>query len=484
MEIRFKQHVKMKMALDNRMVIDACVRNENKGDTVYRFLNVDNNGSFEWRTLGNCGMFKAVKDSNRVYPRMADSLIWDYQKNTWKDSDGDGILDFDEINRFKSDYQSADTDGDSIDDKTEIWSYTRLEYFPKDNNGVREERFADIDRDGIRAEQDEDSDGGGLKDGEEDLNHNGMQDEGETSSFDSYDDGYSGYSTSNFDYFTLYAFHHLSINDGVKCYDSADSLGTLCNIAAAGTSGHYTVSIGVKATVGNVYSRGDFMLRSRSSIDTLFLTTPLDDTVRNKQNVNEILESYVQAPFYRNARLPFQDVVWKLKWPVAGYLSSYTSQKNDIVIKSGDTLQLKNGGHYSFVKVESGGTLVIAPGEIWVNEIQLHDNSRLLYSNPYKASILHVCGNFTWRAKIQNQDYLAVAQHFKLIQHSRQNMFVDNIFAGTIFAPTSNVILGQSNKVFYGAVIANDITVHQYSQIYHVPFFNDKATPYITAGLK
>ena len=63
-------------------------------------------------------------------------------------------------------------------------------------------------------------------------------------------------------------------------------------------------------------------------------------------------------------------------------------------------------------------------------------------------------------------------------------MFVDNIFAGTIFAPTSNVILGQSNKLFYGTVIANDITVHQYSRIYHIPFSNEESTIYITAGLK
>lgn len=466
------------------MVIDACVRNLNNGDTICRYLNTDNNGTYEWRKLKDLSESKAIKDKHNVHPKPADSLIWDYKNNTWKDSDGDGILDFDEINRFKSDYQSADTDGDGIDDKTEIWSYTRLEFFPKNNNGVTEEKFADIDKDGFRAERDEDSDGGGLKDGEEDLNHNGIQDEGETHPFDNFDDRYSDYSTSNFDYFTLYAFHHLSINDGVKCYDSADSLGALCNIAAASSSGHYTISIGSKATVGNVYSRGDFMLRSHSSIDSLFLTTPLDDIVRNQQNHNEILENHVQAPFYRKAKTTIQDSVWKLKWPITGILSNYTLQKKDIVIKSGDTLQLKNGDHYSFIKIESGGTLIINPGETWVNEIQLHDNSRLLYSNPYKASILHVCGNFTWRAKIQNQDYLTIAQHFKLIQHSKQNMFVDNIFAGTIFAPTSNVILGQSNKIFYGTVIANDITVHQYSRIYHIPFSNEKSTIYITAGLK
>ena len=63
-------------------------------------------------------------------------------------------------------------------------------------------------------------------------------------------------------------------------------------------------------------------------------------------------------------------------------------------------------------------------------------------------------------------------------------MFIDNVFAGTIIAPTSNVILGQSNKIFYGAVIANDITVHQYSRIYHILFSSEEPITYITAGLK
>ena len=465
------------------MVIDACVRNLNNGDTICRYLNTDNNGTFEWRKLKDYVESKAVKDKGNVHPRLADTLIWDYQKNTWKDSDGDGILDFDEIYRFKSNYQSADTDGDGIDDKTEIWSYTRLEYFPPNNKGVTEEKFADIDGDGIRAERDEDSDGGGLKDGEEDLNHNGIRDEGETHPYNKYDDYYSDYSTSNFDYFTLYAFHHLSINDGVKCYNSTDSLGALCNIAAASNSGHYTISIGSKAVVGNVYSRGDYMLRSNSSVDTLFLTTNLSDTMKIL-STGEVLDIFVQPPIKRTKKDKISDSLWKTQWHIAAILGEFISIIRERVVQSGDTLQLKNGDHYSFIKVESGGTLVINPGEIWVNEIQLHDNSRLLYSNPYKASILHVCGNFTWRAKIQNQDYLTIAQHFKLIQHSKQNMFVDNIFAGTIFAPTSNVILGQSNKLFYGTVIANDITVHQYSRIYHIPFSNEESTIYITAGLK
>jgi hypothetical protein len=99
----------------------------------------------------------------------------------WMDSDGDGIVDFDEINRFHTDPYKADTDGDGIDDKTEIRSYTFLSDDSFDSLDVRK---PNADGDGLRAELDPDSDNDGFADGLEDLNHNGKIDLGETDPFD------------------------------------------------------------------------------------------------------------------------------------------------------------------------------------------------------------------------------------------------------------------------------------------------------------
>ena len=82
-----------------------------------------------------------------------------------RDSDGDGLCDFDEIMRFHTLETERDTDGDGIDDKTEVWSYK----FGKGFVG----RSADSDGDGVRTELDEDRDDDGCEDGEEDRNHNG-----------------------------------------------------------------------------------------------------------------------------------------------------------------------------------------------------------------------------------------------------------------------------------------------------------------------
>jgi hypothetical protein len=103
----------------------------------------------------------------------------------WKDSDGDGIVDFDEINRFHTDPLNSDTDGDGIDDKTEIRSYTFLNNDTFDSKDIRK---PDPDEDGLRAELDPDSDNGGLPDGLEDLNRNGKVDQGETDPLDPSDD--------------------------------------------------------------------------------------------------------------------------------------------------------------------------------------------------------------------------------------------------------------------------------------------------------
>ncbi|MCP5520828.1 MAG: hypothetical protein H7A46_04705 [Verrucomicrobiales bacterium] len=83
----------------------------------------------------------------------------------FQDSDGDGMCDLDEEDRFPTDRLKPDADGDGITDKIEVWSY-------KFGRG-RVARTADSDGDGLRAEEDDDSDGDGCLDGAEDRNHDG-----------------------------------------------------------------------------------------------------------------------------------------------------------------------------------------------------------------------------------------------------------------------------------------------------------------------
>lgn len=109
------------------------------------------------------------------------------EPTVWADSDGDGVYDFDEVNRFHTDPDRVDTDSDGISDKQEIISYT---FLPNQNYDSDDQRKPDLDSDDLRAELDEDSDGGGVHDGSEDKNGNGFYEPtlGETDPLKSSDD--------------------------------------------------------------------------------------------------------------------------------------------------------------------------------------------------------------------------------------------------------------------------------------------------------
>jgi hypothetical protein len=67
-------------------------------------------------------------------------MIKSDEDEVWTDTDGDGIVDFDEIQRFKTDLNNPDTDGDGIWDKIEIQSYLHnWDWYIQTINALREE---------------------------------------------------------------------------------------------------------------------------------------------------------------------------------------------------------------------------------------------------------------------------------------------------------------------------------------------------------
>jgi len=101
--------------------------------------------------------------------------------DTMDDSDGDGLVDFDERNRFGTSPSNPDSDGDGVTDKADMREYVF------NNTGQYSRRATDFDGDGLPKERDPDNDrrrNDGSPDGCEDANHNGRLDAGETSNFD------------------------------------------------------------------------------------------------------------------------------------------------------------------------------------------------------------------------------------------------------------------------------------------------------------
>lgn len=116
-----------------------------------------------------------------------------------QDTDGDGVVDFDEVERFKTNPRNVDTDADGVHDKQDIRAGVfELEYqlgyawSPGSNPG------RDFDEDGLPTELDADSDWpykgnsngvqDGCLDGDEDTNGDGVHQGNESSNFNPSDD--------------------------------------------------------------------------------------------------------------------------------------------------------------------------------------------------------------------------------------------------------------------------------------------------------
>jgi hypothetical protein len=108
------------------------------------------------------------------------------ESEMWTDYDGDGIMDFDEQNRFACDHQVYDTDYDKVPDKNDIRDYvfqldTSVTGAPELVYSWRNPRALPTSE---RKENNRDRDGDGCSDGREDKNKNGIEEPGETSNFD------------------------------------------------------------------------------------------------------------------------------------------------------------------------------------------------------------------------------------------------------------------------------------------------------------
>ena len=436
------------------MLLDAY-RISLSGRMDVRVLNTDNDGTAEWRVLKSSALkgFVAATVSGNV--RESDSRIH-------TDSDGDGLMDYDEIERFGTDPDNPDSDGDGIGDKTEIFSYTvRDTVTDKDSStwkiGLTQLTYADIDGDGLRAELDFDSDGGGKADGEEDKNKNGLKGSDESDVYDADDDSTPieiGLDVPGI--LTLYAREHLSVNDGVRCRQNSKN----CDIASKSKDSAYAVSIGRSAYVRRVSSKGGVFFRDYATVTGNVRVYSLPEKVLNLEKQNNarfdkafILQLETLWP-YRVAELPTTPNAGQVAKEIA-YNESYT---------------LKDGDRFQTLKVHPGGTLFVEPGEMYIGNIQLESGSKVLFINPGMQTILHLNGGVIWRARTLNDDLEKVARGFKLIQYGSETMTVEGMWAGTIFAPNADLVLGQSSKKLYGRFLGKNVTVHQYTQVYGIPF--------------
>lgn len=436
------------------------------GDTLIRIANTDNFGSTRYTPLKTHSGEYLIQAVYIEYEIPEQFLKTDEAYSVYKDSDGDGICDFDEEHRFHTDWNLADTDGDGVSDFAEVYSYTIRSPIVV-GRGFSPPDFVDADGDGLRPEVDEDSDGDGKKDGEEDKNGNGIYEPvlGES---DPYFDERVGSSSELLQdlpgNITLYARRILYFNDNSTCGNPVT--GALCQIAAEGSLSSVAVNLGARASVGNIFSKGKVWLRNASKAQNIQIYS---DSSLSYKNEDPILTAQNESKY--SHFLVQKENLWPYVYDerVADYETSHWKDK---IIFAGTVDTIQNGDSIGLLKVEPGAVLYISVGEIFVGDIQLESGAFVRFTSPGDSTILHLDGNFIWRASLDvpSDTMQLIAKGFKVIGHGSNSMNVDGEWAGTIFAPNGSVVLCQTVKTAYGRFLADYISVHQSAKIHSVAF--------------
>lgn len=260
---------------------------------------------------------------------------------------------------------------------------------------------------------------------------------------------------------TIYSLEAIRVNDRTICRDGEG----YCKIASESGRIDFAVNVGVESIVGDVYSCGGVWLRSRSQVhgDIYIYSKPFNES-----------SVYAQEGAVYNSSMPpvgnFNEWPYKNVWDNKPHPIDGIESAPPLIVAAGQEKTLGNGDMYSKVKVESGATLKIMPGEIKVGDIQFESGSTITFTNPGQRTVIQAEGNFIWRTTISNEDKELVARGFKLIQNSDKEVNIEGDWAGTIHAARSSLVMGQTKKIMYGRFLAKLVTMHQESRIYRVDF--------------
>lgn len=473
------------------MLIYGYVGDATKYAFYYAFS--DNEGNTETSLTYNAQVQSYfIPDVTYGNVEMSNSLVH-------SDSDGDGITDFEEETRFGTDVFYIDTDNDGIEDKREIYncmmnasSGGAIGYGGVYNNELDYDLFCirntcDKDKDSILSVLDSDDDGDGIEDGLYDyLKPTQNTGWGLTKNNDDMD--VPG------DY-TIFGREYVRINDRVKCYNTQIAGDSYCNIGSSDEDifaygiSYSPVVIGANAHVGNVdFVNRNVIMRYYPNVreKTIFrnyakIHGNVNVYLKNRSKNGESSEYIsIQNGASVQGSVNILDDLQK-RW-AHDIIHMYSTPMPSIpkfqtkVVQNGQTYRLKDGDSFSTLRVEAGGTLIIEPGEMFVDSVlQIEANSTVRFAEPGKGTILHTNGKIIWRTyngepATNNQYWAAVARGFKLTHHSSRAFHIEGLWAGTIFAPKAKVVMGQVNKTIYGRILGRDVIVHQNSNVYRVDF--------------
>ena len=488
----------------HEMVLNGY-RIDRNGKVYIHLLNTDNMGTEEWRYYCSILGVDLIEDylvngihvwdditkgssvshemffafyipSPNARGRLADESIFN-------DRDNDGIVDFDETERFGTKVLDSDSDDDGIGDFDEIYDFMKcgfrsgsavfercrskvengdllkLKAFVECLSKLEFAKDSDFDGDGLNVAMDEDSDGDGYCDGQE----------FDCDRFDALKHPVGVTPNCKSSDVALLAREKISINDRSYC-KKID--GTYCPIASYGMdfNGSYGVNIGVDASVGNVYSAKSVVLRDRAMVHGKLETA--DSVVFQNSTANvsgAIIERSVNALAYKSIYAPVLDnKISNLDFTIQ---SNRAYNPGEVVFSNALDLE---ANHTAFI-FNSGSELVFNQTiNLFAGSLKFQKGAKL--NVPIEKSVTFYVGkDFQWNGEIVASDMVAAASHIMVYYYGTNTVFVQTNFAGTIIAPNAEVVIGQTGKEFYGAIFAKSIIVHQETKVTWVPFVNTQA---------
>ena len=427
----------VKKAIDEGKLIYAGTKKH--AMIIYGYVGDSTNYAFYYAFIdnnGHVGTSLSYTKEIEVYfiPEVTKGDVAMSDPRIHMDSDGDGITNYEEIERFKTDPFNADSDNDGIEDKREIYNYTKnagdgnsiegrivdgiySKYLCDDDGGCIQNpicsdlyniRFtADKNKNNVNAERDRDDDGDGIDDGLFDKNSKNRQ---TVKNMDIVND------------YTIFAREYIKINDNVKCYNTQTESNSFCNVISADEDiftygeSYSPITIGARAHVGNIdfYNRGLNPFKYPNLRDKVFLRNSavihgdINAYVANdasislselskfsKEEIASIKEQYLKSQnisdfinMQENVEVQGEiNIQYKSSWN-NDYSYTYSTtpkstQSKTKIVKNGEIHHLKNNDEYKILRVQSGGTLIIDAGEMFVDSIlQIDANATIRFANP------------------------------------------------------------------------------------------------------
>lgn len=465
------------------MLIDAVAEDSEKRKLVH-CVNFDNHGAEGYVYFDEINI-----ESWIPYEKPTELIGSETEYPVDKDSDKDGLCDFDEKYRFKTNPNGWSTDRDSMNDSLEI--HAKIIRLAVDINYLYDPETKSIDFlslstdyehkagralqiEEILPEKKFNTDGDNRADAFEDRNRNGLWDEGET---DPYlpDIDTALYSDNVPGTYTIYSLGLVELGKNSECWDS-DSRPTYmssknnandyrplykgCLIASEykGSNG-YAVDLRENAHAGFIHSKGKVRLGDRSVAPFVYFYKTDEEGSITRSN---------SAIGYGHVFLG--GGAWL--YGVTKH-AGFNTGTRDAYVYSGETLTITPSTPIRSLVVESGGTVVLGNGDLHVGTITLYAGSKVkLLDGRYRTN-LHTCGPVNWKAsmvKPSGAEVGDVAGQFALIQHNSYNVNIDGEWYGTIYAPSSTIRLGKTKAISaYGRFLGGRVFVHDWSAIYNSP---------------